>query len=67
VIQNIILELLAQKILNFSWKITGTESNLKGTESCTELFCPLGRSAEVPVKKVMETVGPVLKNCEGAG
>jgi hypothetical protein len=67
VIQNIILELLAQKILNPGWKITGTESMLERIKSGTEPFCPLGRSTEVPVKKVMETVGPVFKNCEGAG
>jgi len=67
VVQNIIVELLAQKMLNPGWKITGTESMLERIKSSTEPFCPLGRSAEVPVKKVMETVGPVFKNCEGAG
>jgi hypothetical protein len=64
VIQKIILELLAQQIFNPGSMII--EPILEEIKSVTETICPLGRSAEVSVNEVMETVGPLFKNCEGA-
>jgi len=64
VIQKIILELLAQQIFNPGWK--RIEPILEEIKSVTETICPLGRSAEVSVNEVMETVRPLFKNCEGA-
>jgi hypothetical protein len=65
VIQKIIVELLVQKMFNPGWKrIESVREKFKsGTEPCF----PLGRLAEVPVNKVMETIGPVVKNRECAG
>jgi hypothetical protein len=65
VIQKIIIELLAQKMFNLGWERIESvlEEFKRGTESCF----PLGRLAEVPVNKVMETIGPVVKNRECAG
>jgi len=64
VIQKIFLELLAQQIFNPGWK--RVEPILEETKSVTETICLLGRPAEVSVNEVMETVGPLFKNGEGA-
>jgi hypothetical protein len=65
VIQKIIIELLVQKMFNPGWK--RMESVLEKFKSGTEPCFPLGRLAEVPVNKVMETIGPVFKNRKCAG
>jgi len=65
VIQKIIIELLAQKMFNPGWK--RMESVLEKFKSGMEPSFPSGRLAEVPANKVMETIGPVVKNRECAG
>jgi len=65
VIQKIIIELLVEKMFNPGWK--RMESVLEKFKSGAEPCFPLGRLAEVSVNKVMETIGPVVKNRECAG
>jgi len=65
VIQKVIIELLGQKMFNLGWE--KTESSLEEFKSGMEPSFPSGRLAEVPANKVMETIGPVVKNGECAG
>ena len=52
-------------MFNLGWE--KTESSLEEFKSGMEPSFPSGRLAEVPANKVMETIGPVVKNGECAG